>query len=70
MGEEVPQALRGKGRTVLAPSEPTRLQEEGSRPWAEPAAAVGLAAGYYHAWQKVEGPHRAQSHSRQQGVHY
>ena len=68
--EGFPQDLHGRGRTVLAPSGPTRRQERGSRRWADPAAAVRLEAGCSPAWQMVEGPRRAQSHSRQPGVQY
>ena len=43
--EEFPQPLHSRGRTVLAPSGPTRRQGQGSRPWADPAVAVGLTTG-------------------------
>ena len=43
--EEFPQALRGRGRTEWVPWRQARRQEQGSRRWTGPAAAVGLAAG-------------------------
>ena len=43
--EEFPLALCGRGRMRSVPWGPARRQEQESRRWAGPAAAVGLAAG-------------------------
>ena len=51
----------------MAPCGLASRQEQGSRRWAEPAAAVGHAAGLYLVWMMAEGPRRARIHNLQRG---
>ena len=53
--------------TVVAPCGPASRQEQGSRPSAEPAAAVALAAMLYLVWMMTEGPRRARIPNLQRG---